>query len=474
MYESSPTQRAPYVCLSHCWGKHQIIVTNEKNYEQHQNEIPWDSLSITFQEAIDFSCRLGIEFIWIDSLCIIQDSKPDWEQEAMMMASYYSNAELTIAATAAKDGSVGLFPRKSKDDQALELCGHDAQGRPYHLAAIIRIDHPFDKGVDETEHFPLMQRGWVYQEHILSRRFLHCGPRELVWECHSGTLCECGTVSRAPRPHHATNEVLNVAAYRLGTGGVGRRRRLWYETIENIMGLGFTYATDRFAATAGVATVLAAGYSGRYLAGLWEDSLVADLCWCVFEGTRPAALRRVPSWSWGSVSGELLALWCQMDISDPGVRPAVRVASIDCQPDPPSLAGTLTRGALVLEGRFAAGVLECGPGGDAASLTLGEGRERESFRGGFSFLPDDRELCGKSGAVEMHLLKMVQRSAADAGHQSAIYLALQPHTTKTGSYQRVGILRSHVSRGPSEPTAGGGALLDRFDAHAKTFGAQIE
>ncbi|PKS05407.1 hypothetical protein jhhlp_008783 [Lomentospora prolificans] len=407
--ESSPSRKAPYVCLSHCWGKHQIIVTTRDNLQLHQNEIRWNDLSTTFQQAIDFSCRLGIEFIWIDSLCIIQDSTLDWEQEAVMMAAYYSNAELTLAATSSEDGTGGLFRKRSKDEQTMEITGHDTWGRPYHLNARIRMDHPFDRKVDEIERFPLMQRGWVYQEHILSKRFLHFGPRELVWECHSQTLCECGTIYREPPSQYATNQVLNVSQYdSILLRDTKKRRQLWYETVENVMDTAFTRITDRLVASAGLVTVLAKGYRGRYLAGLWEDCLIADLCWCVFEGMRPDELKGVPSWSWGSVTGEFLALWCQLDIVDPDTRLEARVVKVDCQPDPPSFTGSLTCGKLVIEGKLLVGELKPSKSERAARslVMIREGEEQEYFQNGFSFHADDQRLSDVTQTLKVHLLKM--------------------------------------------------------------------
>ncbi|KAL6412100.1 hypothetical protein AUP68_04482 [Ilyonectria robusta] len=475
--EPSPSRQAPYICLSHCWGKQQIIVTKKGNVAKHMDEILWGQLSATFQDAIDFSCRIGVEFIWIDSLCIIQDSTADWEKEAVKMASYYSNADLTIAASAAKDGSIGLFPRGSKTDEALELRGKDAQGRPYHLVARTAIDHPFDVEDDEFDHFPLTKRGWVFQEHILSRRFLHFGVRELVWECHSSTHCQCSMIPAAPRSDHSTNQVLSAAKYGLETKDVRKRRQLWYENVESMMNLDFTYATDRLAATAGVATLLAKGYKGRYLAGLWEDSLVADLCWAMMEnGERPDELKKVPSWSWGSVSGGLATLWCQSDISDPSVTMAAKVVKIDCQPDPPSFIGALTRGILTLEGKMVTGFMkiEETKGGVKQSLSIGTGPKLETFREGWFFNADSQNFWKHSAkGANVHLLEMT-RKVAQGQKLLAIYLVLQPHKDKGGSFQRIGLLRAQVRRRPPQKEAEGVPFVQRFDGISGVSRIQIE
>lgn len=478
LHETSIAQQAPYVCLSHCWGKHQIIVTNEKNFAQHQKEIPWKSLSTTFQDAVEFTCRIGVEFIWIDSLCIIQDSKADWEKEAVKMASYYSNADLTIAASAAKDGTVGLFPKKQDTDEALELCGQDAKGRPYHVVARTAIDHPFDVEEDEFDQFPLTKRGWVYQEHILSRRFLHFGKREVVWECHSTTRCQCQMIPEEPRSDHATNQVLSAAKYGFETSDVRKRRQLWYENVEAIMNLDFTYVSDRLAATAGVATLLAKGYQGRFLAGLWEDSLIADLCWVINDnGERPDELKNVPSWSWGSVTGDFATLWCQRDLTDSNVTTSAQVVKIDCQPDPPSLIGALTRGVIVMEGKSVAGNLidEAHDGPPPTMdhlLIIGNNENQETFRTGWFFHPDCQSFWRNSKSTAIRLLKMMQTSG-QGRQQFAIYLVLQAQTDK-GCYRRIGLLRAHVRKGPQQQTTEADSFFHRFDHFAETTRVQIE
>lgn len=73
--------------------------------------IPWELLPTTFRDAIQVTKGLGIRYLWIDSLCIIQDDDVDWKEESSKMASIYQNSFLTICATAAPDDEAGLWPR---------------------------------------------------------------------------------------------------------------------------------------------------------------------------------------------------------------------------------------------------------------------------------------------------------------------------------------------------------------------------
>lgn len=111
LVEPKPLTESRYACLSHCWGKIQILRTVSENVEQLKVEIPWNSLSKTMQDAIEFSCTIGIEYLWIDSLCIIQDSANDWETEAVKMADYYANCYVTLAAIAFINENIGFFPK---------------------------------------------------------------------------------------------------------------------------------------------------------------------------------------------------------------------------------------------------------------------------------------------------------------------------------------------------------------------------
>ncbi|KAF7556897.1 hypothetical protein G7046_g6189 [Stylonectria norvegica] len=466
LYEPSAAERGRYVGLSHCWGKHQIIVTKKETVEKHRIEIPWAELSRTFQNAIDFTCRLGIQFIWIDSLCIIQNSKEDWEAEAVKMAAYYANAHVTIAATAASDGTVGLFPLAAETNKPLELEGVDAQGRPYHLIARASIDHPFEVDQENLYEFPLMTRGWVYQEHVLSRRFLHFAPKEIIWECHSKTSCQCGMIPSNSRSDYTTNQVLSVAKTGLETLDSGGRRKLWYENVESIMNLDFTFVKDRLPAAAGVASRLAKGFKGRYLAGLWEENLVADLCWVIHDdGQRPKELEDVPSWSWGSVSGGLAMLWCSKDLAGDGTTLTAKVVGIDCQPEPPSFIGLLTRGILTLKGRAVKATFKSdhGVNKEPMILSFNEDKNPAGTLRGWLFRPD---VTGMAMRDDVCLLEMMSR--CEGGKKvSGVYLVLQPSRNSNEPYRRVGLLSADGRGWRGRQIGSDVSFLERFERVAQ-------
>ena len=100
---------APYLTLSHRWGLQPIITTTTTNFQSRQEGIPMESLSKTFRDAVTITRKMGVRYLWIDTLCIIKDSASDWELEAVKMGDYYRHSLSTISAASAEDGSVGCF-----------------------------------------------------------------------------------------------------------------------------------------------------------------------------------------------------------------------------------------------------------------------------------------------------------------------------------------------------------------------------
>ena len=194
---SDSTTQDRYAALSHCWGSQQPCVTTRANLKRRARGIPWEQLPPTFQDAIEFCLAVGVYYIWIDALCIVQDDERDWQVESSHMADIYQNAHVTLAATSAASGSAGCFPeagRRAKhfvEEKELRLPDSMTQWRGIRLRE--KVQHwtvPLSKS--SAKAFPLLSRGWVFQERVLSPRVLHFCADEMVWECNSATRCECG------------------------------------------------------------------------------------------------------------------------------------------------------------------------------------------------------------------------------------------------------------------------------------------
>ncbi|KAI0876603.1 heterokaryon incompatibility protein-domain-containing protein [Hypoxylon argillaceum] len=383
--------RSKYVSLSHCWGHSHIITTTKSTLEQRKSGIAWHDLSQTFRDAILVTRALGVPYIWIDSLCIVQDDKIDWATESANMASIYSNGYLTIAATFSANGHGGLFSQTGD----FEVSGKTRDGEDYRLFFRERIDHHIDVindmamfskdggiftmgGYPTSTYHPLLTRAWVYQERMLSTRVLHFGRYEVFFECRATIQCECGGIE-----FHGSLVVPRVLvkieysyAFRDQDRGDEEQyqvARLWRTIICAYTTLLLTKSEDRLPAIGGLARDMATSRKSRYLAGLWEETLNDDLLWVVsatskHKKPRPYP-RNAPTWSWASVETWVLywdeTLFTTIEDADLEERlPYEHYGKIEtCGVDwSPTAAvdefGSIARGLLTISGLVARGVLE--------------------------------------------------------------------------------------------------------------------
>lgn len=185
-----------YVALSHCWGTgYHHLQTTLDNLDEHTEGIKVASLSRTFRDAIAICQHLGELFLWIDSLCIVQDDHEGKAAEIERMQSIYEGASLTISAMSARDGRGGcwiprelLFEIPVDDAQSAELIFRRVSETSQEHASFL-TEFPDD---DLHTQYPLATRKWALQERLLSQRLVHLTASELVWECQMNTSCECG------------------------------------------------------------------------------------------------------------------------------------------------------------------------------------------------------------------------------------------------------------------------------------------
>lgn len=184
-------QTGTYATLSHCWGRYQPIRTLVENAAGMEVSIPWHDLSPVFRNAIQVAANLQISYLWIDSLCIIQDSAVDWETEAAKMADYYENSITTISAASSVDGSQP------------SLRDHDARWKPRSFefrnldgsVSTLKTREVLTL-TEYTERDPLYTRAWVWQETVLSTRNISFCAAGLVWDCRAESVGEDGSDGR--------------------------------------------------------------------------------------------------------------------------------------------------------------------------------------------------------------------------------------------------------------------------------------
>ncbi|KAL5326255.1 hypothetical protein ACEPPN_007393 [Leptodophora sp. 'Broadleaf-Isolate-01'] len=252
-----------YVALSHCWGLSHRIVTTKANLNDMKRGIVVEDLPRTFRDAVVITHLLGIIYLWIDSLCIIQDDAQDWEREAALMGDVYANSYLTIAASSSTDDSSGCFP--SQDDRcSMSHISSDNRslgrptlanaapmiylqpGNPVPAFAVMQtvacLEHvprsggqkamlyfseewmptslkkkprtyqigKFGGSFDPLDREPLSKRAWTLQERLLAPRVLHYGKEQMYWECQEGLFPEDGAIF--PRVFPSMRTLLDLPA----------------------------------------------------------------------------------------------------------------------------------------------------------------------------------------------------------------------------------------------------------------------
>lgn len=174
-----------YATLSHCWGKLHITRLETSNIDQFLLEIPESALCKTFIHAIEVTRFLGLEYLWIDSLCIIQNDAEDWAKEAGLMADVYGQSTISIAASGAVDGSEGCF--FDRDDRYFWNTPFESTENGEKQTLVMANTQIFERCIRHTE---LSKRAWVLQERLLAPRTLHFSKAQIFWECKEANACE--------------------------------------------------------------------------------------------------------------------------------------------------------------------------------------------------------------------------------------------------------------------------------------------
>ncbi len=136
-----------------------MMKTTTATLSRQKQAITWAMLSKTFQDAIIITHELGLRYIWIDSLCIIQDDTSDWEEESKKMAAIYGNSKVTIAAVKSKDGDGGCFMEIDK----FVFFTHPTSSMSIAIRKLINHDEYRVSGAN-MDKLPLFSRGWTYKK----------------------------------------------------------------------------------------------------------------------------------------------------------------------------------------------------------------------------------------------------------------------------------------------------------------------
>jgi len=344
-----------YATLSHCWGKTPHLRLLWENYTEFERSIKLSQLQRVYREAIEITLRLGVSYLWIDSLCICQDDKQDWNEEASKMFDIYRNAAFNIGATGASDGDGQCFVNHNVDllhpclfNMVLE---NKASKKPRLRDRLFRRKNKTEDKeppasqettwhvVDETfwtgrlYQQPLNQRAWVLQERLISPRMIHFGADQVYWECHEHHACEA--YPKGPQAMHELRArkavhpdvIQEVLATQLEESRK-RRRGIsltptsdspprewalfgWSDIVAEYNKLDLTLPKDKLIALSGLAKQMQPSIQDQYVAGLWRSAMLMGLLWRINHRERSREGKGVakrlkgaaPTWSWASVQG---------------------------------------------------------------------------------------------------------------------------------------------------------------------------
>jgi hypothetical protein len=324
-----------YLILSYVWGPEEDnYLTKKKNLAQLYKEIPLDLLPLTVRQFFQLARTLKFEYVWVDALCIVQDSTNDKKKEIGNMATTYYNATLQISAVASLGASHGLLPPE------WPKWGYDAKNGLSPSEWDVKRQEEWNAEKDDhhkimsacrsleqdiwdgrlRDFYRLLTRGWAFQERILSRRCVHFTRFELMWECKHARECECGW----KRPESSGSGIGNLinnfsAAFdevcydpTRNQAGLEKLIPLWRECVMSYSKRDLSEPDDRLVAIEGIARMLRGPeFNTLYLSGLWIDAMPFDLLWRSDQTSElvSAKTRKTLRWSWPTVKSRKRPSW---------------------------------------------------------------------------------------------------------------------------------------------------------------------
>ncbi len=363
LYINRGNDHGTYAALSHSWGGNVTLTLTDSNIAQLQKGVALELFPRTFRHAIEVCRSLDISYLWIDSLCIIQTSKADWDVQGSKMAEVYSRCFCVIAADGAQNCAEGFLRSPRRNLKSMKIpCPATTVDPAGSLTDIFVYARErgygnrdvFDHHVWEADpRSKLSTRGWVLQESILAPRLLHFTAEETTWECKTTSRCEC----RVRRHHHRYEIPL-----RQRLRAQPNHNTDWPYLVQEFSCRDLTYPSDRLPAISGLASWVQPPPSDvTYYAGLWSDSLPQTLFWfCISHNPDlpvvPRPSRRVdppcaPTWSWASITGRVVMP------SEPLDKPNMRDIQVFCPPSGPNKYGGVSNGwlrasAYILRGKL--------------------------------------------------------------------------------------------------------------------------
>ena len=293
-----------YMTLSYRWGSLPTLKLTRSTAQAFHCGMPFLNLPQTYKDTVKVARRFSVRYLWIDSLCIFQDSYEDWERESSAMQDIFANSACNIAATASINPEGGLFRRRRlKNVQpgyliASLLCSDEEK---YCIFDALHWDRQITTS-------PLHRRGWVFQECLLAPRVLYFGEDQILWECFMDKKCEAfpqgvpllRTLKDLEMFSRSLNPNLQTTTPPLSQNAFD----FWNKIIESYSLCELTKPKDKLVALSGLSHLFQAATGQEYIAGVWKSHLKEFLDWRVYKPrAKFSSAYYAPSWSWASIDG---------------------------------------------------------------------------------------------------------------------------------------------------------------------------
>ncbi|EEU44543.1 uncharacterized protein NECHADRAFT_85196 [Fusarium vanettenii 77-13-4] len=397
--------KSRWVALSHRWATNQIHILRSSKVAAYHIAIPPSEVSPTIRDATHVTRALGIRYLWVDCMCIIQDDgSADWARESNTMSKIYGRSTCTIAA--ATTAAAAAPATADTESEARGGGGFFAERSPYRVRPCV-IRNPFKSG-DSRYQFNVMppylnrlhdenvrssewfKRGWVFQERMLAPRLLVFSDTQILWGCSYLQAAESWPRGKTAENYIDRFESVATERKRLQQllhqeTGVRKNHKAWWTFLRDYMASELTVRSDRLPAISGVAA-LVEGLSGeRYCGGLWitAEDLPEALLWQV--GNKNVRRRppeyRAPSFSWAKVEGEICLKTGDLKRTSTSLVRVIEGLQLEDAELSGNTTGRNVREALRMEGiLLPASVLTSSDGGiDHRILTREAGVEQASI-----------------------------------------------------------------------------------------------
>jgi Heterokaryon incompatibility protein (HET) len=320
LQETCGLRKEAYVALSYCWGGDQPIKTTTETLDRWTDKIHMSDLPFTLQDAIVTTNELGLGFLWVDALCIMQDDPDEMAQEISQMPQIYEKASFVIVASRARSVREGFLKPREILHHLKPSCGlpfKDLESGDHGIMTLYQRPRlgPLPEGTGE----PLDDRAWPLQERLLASRILEFGNFQTSWFCHQSKdhslegMYSDGwqEVSNDGRSAVGLQQELFALDYKAESSGasISAAQKNLIETWENLIGVytsrKLSNTEDRSLAISGIAEKFASAFSDNYICGLWKLTFPWAILWRVLTPRRRPQSFQGPSWSWTSVNGSV-------------------------------------------------------------------------------------------------------------------------------------------------------------------------